>query len=320
MYMHAAEKTGCRDITNLGDLYHRAYDAFWHCRKDFVKAAEGYSWVACFKGQMSRILGCVVQEHSFLLAGGFDVKSLLVSGASPNLNMTSTFTDLATIFSESSVSSRQETITSLQKETGITRTVAISQPESVKRNEMRNRIKQKAASHRIQGQTAVSARIDPQLQAAERDWTNLPECKGCGEEWCNVKDIREHRCCDVDKSNHCKNAPNGRSVCDETMGQTCSGVKRFVENKGRKCKCVEGTCWDGQGCAQDVLLARRKELHKQREGLPKLKQLQNQFEDYLAEEEIKEWEEQVVKMKIAKGTFVDAAPNPQFDGTWICSQ
>jgi len=319
MYMHAAEKTGCRGITNIGDLYRSAYDAFWHCRKDFVKAAEGYSQNACFREKMSRILGCVMQEHSFLLAGGVDVKALLVDGSVPKLNKTSTFTDLATIFSQSSVSSQQETIASLQEETGITRVVAISQRELTHRNDMREAMMQKVASNLIKGKAAVSARIDPQVESVEHAYAGLPKCKGCEEEWCEVKDVREHRCCSVNNG-ICNNQNGGRSPCDESKGQTCSGAARFVKNHGRKCKCVEGTCWDGQGCAQDASFERRKELLEKRADLPKLKQLQNQWEDFRAEAEVKEWEEHIVKMKIGNGMFVDAEPNPQVDGTWICSQ
>jgi len=320
MYMHAAEGQGCRGMTNFGDLYRRAYDAFWHCKKDFIKVGEGYSLDGCMKQQLARTLGCMLHEHSFMLGGGLDAKAMIASPGPGAFNMTSAFTDLATIFSATSVSSRDQTIDSLQKETGFTRAVAVPQEEADQRNAMREALKRTAAQKIINAQAVVSALIDPQVQQVERDWASLPRCDGCEEAWCQVSDIREHRCCDHDDQGKCKNAPAGRSACDGSNGETCSGVKRFFENGGRKCKCVKGTCWDGQACKQDASYQRRIDLSKERIELPHRKELLKTLEAFRANEEIAEWEEYVVKMKTPQNTFVDASPDPQIDGTWLCSQ
>jgi len=324
MYMHPAEQTGCRGVKDIGDLYRHAYDAYWHCRQDFVQAAEDYTQETCLKQQLARVVGCIIQEDSFLLAGGVSVQAMLAKMSLPEINTTALLTELTAIFSDSTVASRQEDIASLKAQTGITRTVSLTKEEIRRLQSERDAVKLEAGRSRMSGHAAVSERLDPRMQSVEANLSALPKCTGCEAEWCLVKDISHYRCCSVNWKGNCKSAPHGRRKCDDSESETCGGLGSWIKSLGaRKCRCKAGTCWDSneQRCKQDGSLQDRKRLLDDQRHLAQLKHLQNKWEDFSADEQTKAWEEKVVKMKTSSGKFdEDAKPDPSINGRWICSK
>jgi len=283
-----------------------------------VQAAEGYEQETCLKQQLARVAGCIIQEDAFLLAGGLDAKALIAIGSLPELNTTAVFTELAAIFSDSTVASRQESFASLKELTGITKTAKLTEEESRQRKAARNAVRLQAERDLDAGLSAVKARLGPRIESVERDLAALPTCTGCKAEWCPVKDIKQYRCCSI--YGKCS---KGRTKCDDKKGETCGGVRSIIRNMGpRECRCKAGNCWNRteQACKQDASHEDRIRLVDDRKYLAKLKRLQNKWEDVSSREQEKAWEETVVKAKTELGTDEDAKPDPRYNGRWICSQ
>lgn len=327
MYMHAAEVSGCRGVKDTGDLYSAAWSGLKKCRKEYVKAAEDYSLGKCVSEQLAPALGCIVQEHAFMLSGGLDSREAVSNPgeAIAQLNTTSMFADVARAFSQSGTAETTRDVAWLSSQTGYTVAVPLSEAEARERAAER-----RAATDEIQAElrhrlASVRAEFEQLNKAVEDEWSVLPSCTGCDAEWCKQKDIRQHRCCSVDGTGRCKHQPFNRTACTTSAGETCfektlGGIDRFVWNEGRRCTCAEGHCWDGSRCTQDASVTRRRELVAERRRLTKQRELQILLRNFQAKEKTAKFEAMVVKKKDKDGSLIDAKPDPKVDHKWICTR
>jgi hypothetical protein len=324
MYVHAAETAGCRGVTNIGKLYSALKEARSVCASKYrtLEATEEQSQ-PCILEEMAPVLQCIAQEHAFVLRSG--VKDMWRKAQE---DMSLLLGDVFEAFSNMRIAPGYggKHVDWIKASTGKTITVSLSSEE-----QRQLQAKRRTTYDRIDSELRdVQQQIEEEYVVKNRDldaeWEKLPSCTGCTEDWCADGDIRKHRCCATDDNDVCKNPPQSRTKCrGSDLGETCSGVDRFLKNQGRRCACVTGYCWDGSGCSQDDHVAKRQELTALRKGLAKQKGLWLQLRSFEAARKKEEFEASVVKkvessmIPFVSNSTTDAKPDPAADKSWICA-
>eukprot|EP00443_Scrippsiella_acuminata_P014275 CAMPEP_0115190144 /NCGR_PEP_ID=MMETSP0270-20121206/11875_1 /TAXON_ID=71861 /ORGANISM="Scrippsiella trochoidea, Strain CCMP3099" /LENGTH=863 /DNA_ID=CAMNT_0002603349 /DNA_START=62 /DNA_END=2650 /DNA_ORIENTATION=+ len=327
MYMHTAELAGCRGVTDLGSVYRAVWSALWKCKREYGAVPEGEdgTLASCVMDRVAPAIQCALQEHAFALSGQIGDMREMLAGESglESFNTAAFFTDIVNTFSDFTQVQRKEGIDWLKKQTGYTATVPLAGVEAQEREAERKAAMDEIQIWLSQERNLLKDKFNKLEDDLEKELKNLPSCTGCQAEWCKEKDIRQHRCCAADDSGACymkANYTETRTLCHEDGKETCAGFGRWVRNRGRRCMCAKGHCWDGSGCAVDYHVDKRKALTQQLKDLKHDEKLQLKNRDYLANEKRAAYEAKLVKKVKRNFHFrkivTDAKPDPAVNAKW----
>lgn len=333
MFTHTAEKLSCRGYFDVSDTYDQVWSAARYCylAKFWQVIPDNFEYggrSACAIRKVTPGIQCMLQEHLMLIPRDADSFELNISNPLQGINFTNVLMGFLTTFEAvGRVDFRHRK--DLEKSTGKTFTKPLSPSEQKKRDQER-----KSKYAEIDGW--VEKELHPQLGAvAEKEdariaegFAKLPTCSGCTYSWCATQNIKEKRCCFGGFRGICSD--KSKSVCKgKKQSESCygdqgvlKGPRGLWKNRGMKCACQYGTCWDGTACASDGHHETRLELEKAQKANDVFKASVEKLKIYIRDEKRSQWEAKVVK-KVRWPRWLlkdkDAKPDPTMENRWSCS-